>query len=157
MHAHRINIFDKTDGDHVVVLVPDNFQLKFFPAEYRLFHQNLADKTGLEASCTDFFQFFFIMDKAAACSAHCVSRAENNRITKLFSNPQSFFNTVGNLASGHLNSEALHRILEFDAVLSALNRIYLNTDDLYTVFIQHAVFCKLRTKIKTGLSAQIRQ
>ena len=51
--THRIHVFDKAYGDHVVVLIPDHFQFQFFPAQNGLFHQHLADEGSLQTSCTD--------------------------------------------------------------------------------------------------------
>ena len=36
--AHRIDIFDEADGNHIALCVADNLQLKLFPAENGFFH-----------------------------------------------------------------------------------------------------------------------
>ena len=80
MHAYRIHVLDEADRDHVVVLVPDHFQFQFFPAQDGFFHQHLADDTGLQAPGADGFQFFFIVNQAAAGAAHGIGRAQHHRI-----------------------------------------------------------------------------
>ena len=80
MHAYRIHVLDEADRDHVVVLVPDHFQFQFFPAKDGFFHQHLADDTGLQAPGADGFQFFFIVNQAAAGAAHGIGRAQHHRI-----------------------------------------------------------------------------
>lgn len=83
MNAHRVDVFDKTDGDLVALRIADDLQLQLFPAERALFDQHLADQTGREAAGDDFTQFFDVVDDAAAGAAHRVGRAQHHRITQL--------------------------------------------------------------------------
>ena len=46
MDAHRIHVFDETDGDQLVFGVADDLQLQLLPAEHRFFDQDLADEAG---------------------------------------------------------------------------------------------------------------
>ena len=120
-------------------------------------HQHLAYQAGLQSPCGNGFQLFYIVHQAAAGSAHGISRTQNHRITQLFRNGYGFVYRIGYLAAGHLNAETVHGMLKLDPVFPPLNGIYLDADNLYIVLFQDAGFGKLRTKIKTGLSAEIRQ
>ncbi len=44
VHAHRIQVFDRADDDAVVVLVANDFHLVLFPAQERLFDQQLIGR-----------------------------------------------------------------------------------------------------------------
>ncbi len=49
MHAHRIQIFDRTDNDDIVLEIPHDLKFVFFPADQGLFDQDLADRTHGQA------------------------------------------------------------------------------------------------------------
>ncbi len=157
MNTQRINIFNKTHGNDVIISIPYHFQFQFFPTENGFFHQNLTHQTGLQASGAYHFQFFFIIHKAAACSSHSVSRAKNHRISQFLRNRKSLLHRIGYFAAGHLNAQFIHGILKFNTVFSALNGIYLHTNDFDIVFIQNAGLIQFRTQIKPGLPSQIRE
>ena len=42
VNTHCVKIFDRADNDAVVVFVPDNLHLIFFPTDQRLINQQLA-------------------------------------------------------------------------------------------------------------------
>ena len=157
MHAHRIHVLDEADGNHVIVLVPDNLQLQLFPAQNGFFHQDLTDDTGLQTPGADGFQFFFIINQAAASTAHGISRTQHDRIAQFIRDGQRFFHAVGNLAPGHADAQLVHGFLELDAVFTPLNGVHLHTDYFYAVFIQYAGFVQFRAQIQARLAAQVRQ
>ena len=90
VNADRVDILDKAYGDHVVVLVADDFQLKLFPAKDRLLDENLVDQTGLKAAGAHCPKFIFIIYKAAAGASHRIRGAKDYRITQLIGNPKRF-------------------------------------------------------------------
>ena len=135
MNAHRVDVLDETYGDHVAFAVADNLKLKLFPAENGFLNQNLSDKACLKASGADRLQLFFVIYKTAAGTAHRVGRTENNRISESVGNLKRFLNAVGYFTSGHLDAELVHRVLELDTVLTALDGIHLYADDFYVVFV----------------------
>ena len=55
MHPKRINVFDKTYGNDIVVGITDNLKLKLLPSENGFLHQNLSNQRCLQTSCTDCF------------------------------------------------------------------------------------------------------
>ena len=155
VHAHRIDVFDKADRDHVVVCIPDDFQLQLFPAKDGLLYQDLSHQGRLKTPCTDLFQLFHVVYQAASGAAHGICGTQDYRIAQLVGDGQCFINGIGDFAPGHFDPEALHGMLEFDPVFTAFDRIYLDADDLYIVLFQYTFFGKLRTKIKTRLSSEI--
>ena len=38
MHTHRVNVFNETNGYHLVLGIAHYFELQFFPADHRLFY-----------------------------------------------------------------------------------------------------------------------
>ncbi|GFI61410.1 hypothetical protein IMSAG049_00569 [Clostridiales bacterium] len=137
MHTQRIDIFNKTHGDDIVVRIPHYFQFQFFPAEDGFLHQNLAHQAGLQPSGTHHLQLILIIHKTAAGTAHGVCRAKNHRIPQFLSNRKRFFHRISNLTAGHLNPQIVHGLFKFYAVFSALNSIHLYTDNFDIIFIQN--------------------
>ena len=153
----RVNVFNKANGNHVVVCVADNLKLKFFPAENRFFYENLTYQAGLQTSCTDGFQFFAVVDKSAPGSSHGVGRAKNNRITQFVCNSERILHAVCNFTACHFNSQGIHRLFKFNTILASFDGIYLNTDDLDIVFIKNTGFVQLCAEIQSGLTAKVWQ
>ncbi len=135
VYSKRINIFDKADRDHIAFRITHYFQFQFFPSENGFFDQHLTDKTRLKSTRTDSFQFFYIIYKSAAGSSHRISRAKNDRITKFICDLKGFLYGIRYFTSCHFYAKFVHRLFKFDTVFSTLNRIDLNTDDFYIVFI----------------------
>ena len=50
MHADGVDVFDKANGDFIVVGITDNFKLELFPAEDTFLDKNLTYKRCLQAS-----------------------------------------------------------------------------------------------------------
>ena len=49
VHPHGVYIFDETDRYHLVLGIPDHFQLQLFPAQNRLLHQHLVHQACRKA------------------------------------------------------------------------------------------------------------
>ena len=147
MHAHGVDVFDEADRDHLVLRVANHFQLQLFPAADGFLYQNLAHHAGLQAAGADHLQLFGGLHKAAARTAHRIGGAQNNGITQFIRNFQCLFHRVGDLAAGHLDVQGIHGILKFYAVLTTLDGIYLDTDNLDVILIQHACLRKLRAEV----------
>ena len=135
VYSERVNILDKADRDHISFCITHYFQFQFFPSENGFFDQYLTDKTCLKSTCADGFQFFYIIYKSAAGSSHRISRTKNDRITEFIRDLKGFFYRIRHFASCHLDAKFIHRLFEFDTVFSTLDRIHLNTDYFYIVFI----------------------
>ena len=155
MHTQRINIFNKANGNHVALSITDNFQLQFFPAQNRFFHQDLPHKAGLQTTGAHCLEFIHIIHKAAASTTHGIGRTQNDRISQLIGNGKSLFHRCGNFTAGHFDAQFLHGLLKFHAILATLDSIHLYPNDLHIVFFQHAGLSQLRAQVETRLTAQI--
>ena len=50
VHAHRIDVLDEADGDHLVLGVAHDLELQLLPAEHGFLDQDLADQAGRDAA-----------------------------------------------------------------------------------------------------------
>ena len=80
----------KADGDHIVVLVADDSELKLFPSKDRLLDEDLVDQAGLKAASAYSAKLVFVIDKAASGASHCICRAKYYGITQLIGDSQRF-------------------------------------------------------------------
>ncbi len=155
MDAHGIDILDEADGDHIAVCVTDDLQLQLLPAEDGLLHQNLAHQGSLQTSGDDRLEFFLVVDETAAGAAHGVGGTQDHGIAQSVGDGETVLHTVGHVASGHLDAQGVHGLLEFDPVLAALDGIHLHADDLYAVLVKNAFPAELGAEVEAGLAAQI--
>ena len=69
MHAHRIEILDRADDDAVVIAIPHNLHLEFFPADDGFLEQDLAGRRRLEPAAYDLLEFVAVVCDSAAAAA----------------------------------------------------------------------------------------
>ncbi len=147
MYTDRIDVFDKAHRNHLIFTITHNLKLEFFPAEHGFFYQNLPDHTRSNTATGDHSKFVNVVNQAAACAAHGIRRTNNHRIPKLLRNLFCFFHTICGPALRHLNAQAVHCLLKLNTVLTALNRVELNPDDLDAVFFEYARLIQFKAQI----------
>ena len=157
MNADRVDIFNEAHCDDIVFGVADYLELKLLPTADTLLNEHLSYERSLQASFANYLELVNIVHHAAACSAHCIGRAKNHWVFELLCDLYSLVNGISLFTAGHSDTESAHCVLEFYSVLTALDSVYLHTDDLYAVLFKNSRLVELRTKIKTGLSAEIRE
>ena len=157
MHAHRVDVFDGADGDHLAGGVTHDLKLELFPAEHRLLHQHLVHGTRRQATRHDGTQLVHVVHQAAAGTAHGVSRAKHARISQVAGDVHRLIHGVGHFGACHLDAELVHELLEGLAVLATLDGVYLHADDLHAILVQHARLCQLAREVKRRLPAEVRQ
>jgi hypothetical protein len=153
--AHRIDVLDEADGDHLVLAVADDFELQLLPAENRLLDQDLSHQTRAQPTFDDGAELLHVVDEPAARTSHGVGRSNHAGQTDVGHALLGFLQAVRDLALRHLDPEAVHRVLERLSVLAALDRVDLNADHLDVVLLQHARLCELGGEVEPGLSSEI--
>ena len=148
MHPQGVDVLNKAYSDHVVVRIPYDLQFQLLPAQDRFLHQDLPYQAGLQPPGTDYLQFLPVIDQPAPCAAHGIGRPQHHRVAKLFGNGKGFRDRIGNLASSHLNAQAVHGLFKFDTVFPPLNGIHLHTDHLHLVLVQNPCLVQFRAQIK---------
>ena len=155
--SHRVDVFDEADGDLVALGVADDLELELLPAEDALFDKHLTDQTGGETAGDDFAQLFDVVDDAAAGAAHRVGRAEHHRVAEFGGDLLGLFDRVAGLGFRHGHAERRHRLLEFDPVFAALDRVEVDADDLDVILVEHARLLERDREVERGLAAEVRQ
>ena len=82
VHAHRIEVFDRTDDDEVVGLVADDLELEFLPTEDALFDENLDGLRLIERPSELLPELFAIVGDAASRAPEREARPDDDRIVR---------------------------------------------------------------------------
>ena len=156
--AHRVDVLDEADGDHLVLGVADDLHLQLLPVEDRLLDEALVRERGVEAARADRAQLLHVVAEAAARAAHRVGGAHDHGVADLLVDElHGRLDGVDDAAAGRLDAELRHRLLEHLAVLAALDGVQVHADHLHAVLVQDALLREARGKIEAGLPAEIRQ
>ena len=99
MHPHRIKILDRTDDDHIILMVAHHLELILFPAGDRFLDDNFIDHAAFDSQRGDAFQLFHILGVTAAGAAQRKTRSDNQRKTDLFGRGHRFIQRVGGITA----------------------------------------------------------
>ncbi len=147
VHAHGVDVFNKTDCDKVVVGIAHDFELKLFPAQHAFFDQNLTHEAGGDSAFGNQAQFFEVINNTATGSPHGVCRTNHNRIPQISCDLFSIFDAIDGSAFRHFYAETIHRLLELNTVFSAFNGIKFHANYLDAVFVKDAMLGEGRGKV----------
>ena len=153
MHAHRVEVFDGTDDDAVVVFVTHHLHLELFPTEQRFFDQQLFGRRQLQTVFADADKFFMVVGDAATTATHGEAGANHRRKAQRFLHRMRFFERVRNTGAGRAETDFGHRVFELGAVLGLLNGVLVGANKLDVVAFKRAIFRQLHGGIECGLSA----
>ena len=158
MHAHRVDVLDEAHRDHLVLRVANNLDLELLPVEDRLLDEALVRERGVESASADRLQLLVVVAEAAARSAHRVRGTDDDRVAnRVVDEVESRLHGVDDARLRRLDAELLHRLLEDLAVLSALDGVEVDADDLHAVLVEDALLRELHGKIEARLPAEVRQ
>ena len=108
MHAHRVDIFNRTDNDAIIGAVAHHFHLIFFPAEHAFFDQNFGDRRGVQTAFNNGDEFFPIISNTAAGAAHGKARSDNRWQADKLQGFKRFFQCVGDTRARAFQADFIH-------------------------------------------------
>ena len=157
MDTNRVDIFHIADSDAVSCAVTHYFVFDFFPACDTSFYQDLSYSGKTQSVLQNGLQLCLIMGDSTAASAKSIGRTQYYRITDGLCEGNTILHTLNNLGCRTGLSDLFHGILEFLTVLRLLDGSCCSSEELYPMGSKEPAFCKLHTKIQSGLSAKRRQ
>ena len=157
VNAHRVDVLDEADRDHLVLGVAYDLELQLLPADDSLFDQELADQAGAQTAERDGAEILHVVDDPASRAAHRVGGPDHDRIADPRRDLLRFLYGVGELAPRHVDAKARHCGLEGLAVLAALDGVDVDADHLHAEALEHPRAGQLRAEVETGLAAQVGQ
>ena len=155
VHTHRIEIFDRTDNDTVILFIADNLHLVLFPPKQRLFDQNLVDRTCLQPLLRQFPELVDVVRDTASAAGKCKRSANDQREAYLFGSLHRFVHIVGVFAFGQIHPDFDHRLFEDLSILPFLDRLGVCAQKLHPV--QHPLFVHFHCDIQCCLPSHRRQ
>ena len=158
VHAHRIEIFDRTNDNAVIHSVAHHFHLEFFPADERLFDQHFANRRHGKTAAGDFVQIVRIIGDAAAAPAECERRPNDERKSSdFFCDAARVGKRTRNARAGNVQTDPQHRFLEQLSIFAFRNRFRIRADQFHFVPRERAVAIQFHRRVQRGLSAHRRQ
>ena len=157
VHAHRIEVLDGADDDAVVARVAHHLHLELLPADHRLLDQELLGRRRFQPALADGEEFLAVVGDATARAAERERRPDHGRITDHRLHLERFLERVGERGARTLEPDALHRELEFLAVLRLVDRLLARADHLDAVLLEHAVLREIERAVERSLAAHRRQ
>ena len=157
MHAHRIEVLHPADDHHIVLIIPQQFQFEFFPAQYGFFHQYFVDRAGGKAGIQGLIQFFLGEHDASAGTTQGEGRTQHEGEPDLLRKLFSFEKGVGDLGRANRNIHFDHPLAEFLPVFRLVNSLDIHTDQPYPVLFPDTQLIHFFAKVEGGLSAHGRQ
>ena len=140
VHPHRIEVFNAAHDHHVVGGVAHHLQLKLLPAQQRLFHQDLADRTGLQAALADRPEFLRVVGDATAAAPQGESGSNDAGVgADDLAHLLGFLEVVGNAGGAHRHADAGHGLLKEQAILRLADRFEVGPDQFHPEALQSAV------------------
>ena len=146
MNAHRVKIFNRADDDAVIRPITDHFHLELFPADERLFDQELVGGRGLNAPLTDGFKFFGVIRNAAARAAQSKAGPNHQRKTTaareladLFLNRPGLFQRMGDARFCRVQANLGHGLFKLEPVFGFFDGLFFCADKLDAKLLKHAL------------------
>ena len=153
MHAHRVDILNRTDDDAVVRFVAHNLHLIFFPAQHAFLDQHLAGGRGVDAAFDNLDIFGFIIGYAAPRAAHGKAGADNGRQADVIQHIQRLRQRSDLVGTGCREADFGHGLAETLAVFGFVNGIGAGADHLDVEFVQYTHFFEREGAVQCGLAA----
>src|ERR1051326_6294970 len=157
MHAHRIKILDRANDYNIVMQIPHGLEFELLPSDNRLLDENGMDRTQIETTLDDTFEFLTIKRDAAPCAAQRERRPDHDRKTKDLHNPLCLSNVGDDFASRSRKTDPHHGLFEKKTIFGHLHGIGLRTDHLDVVFVKNTALVEFDGNISGGLTSYRRQ
>ena len=157
MHAHGIDVLNRTDDDRVIRLVADNLHLELFPTEQAFVDQDLAHRGRIKTRQANALVVFLVVGNTAACPAKGEGRPDDRRQPKRLKCLPRLVQVCRNCGFRIFETDARHRFGEQLAILSHFNRGLLRPDQLDTETLQRAIIRQRQRGIQRRLTAHGRQ
>ena len=154
MYTHRVQILHAADDNAVVLAVSDNLVLNFLPACHRLLQQYLPDGALLHTHLAEVLQLLVVVGDSAACTAECVCRSDDNRVSYFPNKFLTFLQGCCYCARRNRFADVHHQFLEGFSVFCLVNALFIDTQKLAVVFLEHTLFVQCHSQVQTCLSAK---
>ncbi len=152
--AHGIDVLDAADDDAVVLLVADDFEFEFLPADHGLVDLDLGDHAGGEPARDNVLELFEVVGDAAATTAQREGGADDRWQANLLEEILRVWECVDDLGLGQFEADLFADVLEYLAVFGAMDDLAIGTDHLDAILRECAVVPHRASAVEGRLTAQ---
>ena len=154
--AHRVDVLDGADDDHVVLVVAHHLEFELLPADHRLLEQHLADRARRrDRPCT-------AASKSARVSATpppCPPMVKLGRMIRGRRRPPARASCASARVRttdgrGHAQADGGHGGAELVPGLGPVDGRVVGAQQLHTVALERAVLGQSHGQVEGGLAAQ---
>ena len=154
VHAHRVDVLDGADDDHVVAAVAHELELVLLPAEHRLLdedgvHRGVGQAVGGHAA-----QHRLVGGDARAEAAHGERRPDDDGVADLLGGGQGLLDGAADRRARGVGADRPDDVLEDLPVLAAVDRVDVGADELDAVLLEDAVLEQADGDVERGLPAE---
>ena len=157
MDPHGVKIFYGADDNDIVFCVTHDLEFVFLPPQDRLFDENFARHTLFQATCSEVFKFFHVVNQGTTGAAHGIAGANHHGKPDIPDNGTCFFHGAGNAAPRDIKSDLCHRFLELISVFSPFDRLQIGADHFNPVFFKYTPFGNFDGDVQGSLTPDRRQ
>ena len=112
MDAHRVEVFNRTDYDAVIVVIPHHFHFVLFPPQHGDFQQYLGGRRCFEAAFDDIDKLFAVVGDTAAGTPHRKRWPDDGRKTDTGETVQRLIETMRQFGPRGGQANVIHRLAE---------------------------------------------
>jgi hypothetical protein len=157
MHAHRVDVLDRTDDDGVVRAVAHHLELELLPPCDRLLDEDLVRRARVEAPGRERAQLVVLVREARSATAEHERGPDDHRVARLLRDCERLVDGVGDPGPRNRQPGIDHRLLEAAAILGAMDRLEARPEQPHAVPRQGARLGERDGDVQRGLAAQRRQ
>src|SRR5664280_844047 len=155
--AHRIEVLDRADDDHVVVHVAHQFEFVLFPTEYGLFQQHFVNRREIESLGQQIHQLFAVIGDAPATTAERERRPQDQGESELCAELQPILQVIDERGARGFQTDLRHRIFEEQAIFRFLDGFQLRADEDDVVLVEYTAVGQFDSQVQSRLSTDGRQ
>ena len=152
VNPHGVEVFDGTDDDAVVVVVPDHFHLELFPAQHRLFQQDFGGRGLVQAAGDDFLELLAVVGDPPAAAAERERRPHDGREADFSLDLPGPLEVLRHVRLRDFESDFAHGIAKALAVFGHVDGVAGGADQFHAVFRKHPVANEVERAVQTRLS-----
>ena len=154
VHAHRVDVLDRADDDHVVAAVAHQLELVLLPAEHRLLDEDGVHRGVGQAVGGHPAEHRLVGGDARAEAAHGEAGPDDDRVADLLGGGQRLLDGAADRRARGVGADRPDDVLEDLPVLAAVDRVDVGADELDAVLLQHAVLVQADGDVERGLPAE---
>ena len=154
VHAHRVDVLDRADDDHVVAAVAHELELVFLPPEHRLLDEDGVHRGVVEAVGGHPAEHRLVGGDARAEAAHGEAGPDDDRVADLLSGGQGRVDRAADRGARGVGADRPDDVLEDLPVLAAVDRVHVGADELDAVLLQDAVLEQADRDVERGLPTE---